>query len=258
MESYTSQVLNLSNTSSISIPIFTPTPIDLDYSNESDTSNSSLHATLPTHDIDTEQQETQRSTHSSQHTNTSPSEIILNNWKDKLFNCSDKEELNSIIVSLSKIILTEGNKLLIPEQVLNDNQINSSNTQKKSTCRNQSRQQQKCRRYRRISAREAERIQSLYRRFPRKAVRKILGHKNEEYTGSINDLKEFTNPQDYSSSSQPYTHIHWNTLDTDEINMLSAPPTKSEIMKKLKKLKIPLQEKTKLSIYTTEKKSIIT
>ena len=136
---HTSQVLNLSNTSSISIPIFTPTPIDLDYSNESDTSNISLHATLSTHAIDTEQQETQRSTHSSQHTNTSPSEIILNNWKDKLFNCSDKEELNSIIVSLSKIILTEGNKLLIPEQVLNDNQINSSNTQNKSTCRNQSR-----------------------------------------------------------------------------------------------------------------------
>ena len=50
-------------------------------------------------------------------------------------------------------------------------------------------------------------------------------------------MKEFTNPQDYSSSSQPYTHIHWNTLDTDEINMLSAPPTKSEIMKKLKKAK---------------------
>ena len=182
---HTSQVVNLSNTSSISIPIFTPTPIDLDYSNESDTSNSSLHATLPTHAIDTEQQETQRSTHSSQHTHTSPSEIILNNWKDKLFNCSDKEELNSIIVSLRNIILTEGNKLLIPEQVLNDNQINISNTQKKNTCRNQSRQQQKCRRYRRISAREAERIQSLYRRFPRKAVRKILGHKNEEYTGSI-------------------------------------------------------------------------
>ena len=91
--------------------------------------------------------------------------------------------------------------------------------------------------YRRILAREAERIQSLYRRFPRKAVRKILGHKNEEYTGSINDLKEFTNPQDYSSSSQPYTHIHWNTLDTDDINMLSAPPTKLEIMKKLKKAK---------------------
>ena len=117
--SHTSQVLNLSNTSSISIPIFTPTPIDLDYSNASDTSNSSIHATLPTHAIDTEQQETQRSTHSSQHTNTSPSEIILNNWKDKLFNFSDKEELNSIIVSLSKIILTEGNKLLIPEQVSN-------------------------------------------------------------------------------------------------------------------------------------------
>ena len=166
---HTSQVLNLLNTSSISIPIFTPTPIDLDYSNASDTSNSSINATLPTHNIDTEQQETQRSTHSSQQTtNTSPSETILNNWKDTLFNCSDKEELNSIIVSLSKSILTEGNKLLIPEQVLNDNQINSSNTQKKSTCRNQSRQQQKCRRYRRISAREAERIQSLYRRFPRK------------------------------------------------------------------------------------------
>ena len=110
---HTSQVLNLSNTSSISIPIFTPTPIDLDYSNESDTSNSSLHATLPTHAIDIEQQETQRSTHSSQNTNTSPSETILNNWK-QIFNCSDKEELNSIIFSLSKIILTEGNKLLMP------------------------------------------------------------------------------------------------------------------------------------------------
>ena len=116
---HTSQVLNLSNTSSISIPIFTPTPIDLDYSNASDTSNSSINATLTTHDINTEQQETQRSIHSSQHTNTSPSENILNNWKDKLYNCSDKEELNSIIVSLSKIILTEGNKLLIPEQVSN-------------------------------------------------------------------------------------------------------------------------------------------
>ena len=139
---HTSQVLNSSNTSSIIILIFTPTPIDLDYSNASDTSNISINATLPTHDIDTEQQETQRSTNSSQHTNTSQSETILNNQKEKLFNCSDKEELNSIIVSLSKIILTEGNKLLIPEQVLNDNQINSSNTQKKSTCRNQSRQQQ--------------------------------------------------------------------------------------------------------------------
>ena len=45
---------------------------------------------------------------------------------------------------ICKIILTEGIKLLMPEQVLNDNQINNSNTQKKSTCRNQSRQQQKC------------------------------------------------------------------------------------------------------------------
>ena len=50
-------------------------------------------------------------------------------------------------------------------------------------------------------------------------------------------MKEFKNPQDYSSSSQPYTNIHWNTLGTDEINMLSDPPTKSEIMKKLKKAK---------------------
>ena len=66
-------------TSIISIPIFTPTPIDLDNNNESDTSNRSIHATLPTHYIDTEQQETQRSTHSSQHTNISPSDIILNN-----------------------------------------------------------------------------------------------------------------------------------------------------------------------------------
>ena len=32
--------------------------------------------------------------------------------------------------------------------------------------------------------------------------------------------------------------------------MLSAPPTKSEIKNKLKKAKIPIQEKTKLSIYT--------
>ena len=34
---HTSQVLNSSNTSSISIPIFTPKPIDLDYRTSSDT-----------------------------------------------------------------------------------------------------------------------------------------------------------------------------------------------------------------------------
>ena len=160
-------------------------------------------------------------------------------WINTFRECETIEELNSIIVDISKCMLKEANKLMKSDYLL-ERGTDKQNTDiiKSRPHNNQSRLQQKIRRLKKQEGNKAMFIQNMFRRYPKKTVRKILGETNNKYTGNLNLLKEHATPNtELVPDDNPYLNMNWKSLDSRQNSVLQSPPTRKEITYRLKKAK---------------------
>jgi hypothetical protein len=87
-------------------------------------------------------------------------------------------------------------------------------------------------------------MQKLFNRYPRRAVRKVLGENSQAYTGTTEDATQFlrrtyTRPRpsagEVNSARQAYDSCNWAKPSPVELSVLASPPTKEEIAQKLKR-----------------------
>ena len=107
---------------------------------------------------------------------------------------------------------------------------------------NQSRQMQKAHRKRKFDAKEASRMQQLFRIYPRRAVRLILDDAAPKFDGCVKAAEELLRatyekpaPSDdlVAKARSIYDECGWLQLDEDEREELDDPPTRTEIEWKL-------------------------
>ena len=113
-----------------------------------------------------------------------------------------------------------------------------------SRARTQSRQQQRVRRERKFNANEASRIQKLFKIYPRKAVRRVLGESSPPYTGDAEAAAEYLRhtyqppeplPEQLAESRKLYDDCHWSPPSEDQLSFLDHPPTRVEIANRLRR-----------------------
>ena len=82
----------------------------------------------------------------------------------------------------------------------------AGNNKKTPKARTQSRQQQRVRQRRKFNANEASRIQKLFKTYPRKAVRRVLGETSPLYSGNAEAAAEYLRAT-YHRSQPPPEHL---------------------------------------------------
>ena len=192
-------------------------------------------------------------------------------WEQILVNCNTIIDLDQIITDISHDMFIEGEQLLKPNMQISSNHpthiqqqtpsMVSPSRRTRGSSRNQSRQQRRGKTFKKYSNKEACNAQALFRRFPRRAVRKILGDINLKYDGNTVDLMNHANKthQDVSAHN-PYSDMHWNDISEAEMDMLSAPPSRKEILEKLKRSRNTAPGKDKLEfvhIKLVDKKALL-
>ena len=89
---------------------------------------------------------------------------------------------------------------------------------------------------------EAGRIQKLFKVYPRRAVRQVLGEKTAPYTGDVKSAEAFLRstycrPQPNASRCTEaralFDSCNWSALSEDQLTFLNQPPTREEIEGKL-------------------------
>ena len=113
-----------------------------------------------------------------------------------------------------------------------------------SKARTQSRQQQRVRQRRKFNANEASRIQKLFRLYPRKAVRRVLGETSPRYSGSVEAAASYLRdtyhrpeppPEHVERARKLYDDCDWALPSPDQHSFLDHPPTKDEIAMRLRR-----------------------
>jgi len=108
----------------------------------------------------------------------------------------------------------------------------------------QSRQQQRVRKRRRFNPDEASSIQKLYRVYPRRAVRHILGEQSAPYSGTAADAESFLrdtycrpspDPIQLSEARALFDGCLWTTPSPEVAAGLNIPPSRDEIRERLKR-----------------------
>ncbi|RUS69482.1 hypothetical protein EGW08_022750 [Elysia chlorotica] len=111
--------------------------------------------------------------------------------------------------------------------------------------RNQHRhQQRRARRYRHHRPEDASKMQRLYGRYPRKALRKVLGEDSPFYSGGRDRLVDFVaatyhnhtvTPAEVAEARRLYNNCNWEQPSQEEMELLQSPPSADEILRRLKK-----------------------
>ena len=91
---------------------------------------------------------------------------------------------------------------------------------------------------------ERSKIQILFKRYPRRAVRKVLGESSPQFSGStevatllLKRAYEQLRPTAAAvlQARVTYDDCQWAVPSADEFNMLASPPSRMEIVRKLKR-----------------------
>lgn len=165
-------------------------------------------------------------------------------WTDSFMNCQSLKDLDDVLARccvdwLAKAKLTDRDT----------EQRKSSDSERPTRVnverrRQQSRQLQRARQKKNRDADMARRIQSLFKVYPRRAVRQVLGETSLSYTGSIEDAEVYLkvtyqrsipNRQQCNRAKRLYDACQWSLPDDDQTNFLKAPPSREEIQRKLTK-----------------------
>jgi hypothetical protein len=91
---------------------------------------------------------------------------------------------------------------------------------------------------------EARRIQTMFRIYPKRAVRRALGESSPSYSGSADSARVFLSetyernpPADFecTAARAHFDACHWSSPDDEVLRQLDSPPTREEIATKLAK-----------------------
>ena len=115
-------------------------------------------------------------------------------------------------------------------------------TERTNTRRTQSRQQQRIRKRKKANSKAASRIQKLFNQYPRRAVREVFGEDSPPFNGETDNATSFlqdTYQREIPSAEERLTaretldSCQWNIPNEFDSDILSVPPRKEEILRKL-------------------------
>ncbi|XP_046632270.1 uncharacterized protein LOC124311947 [Daphnia pulicaria] len=176
----------------------------------------------------------------------SPADLFYERWAPTILNCSSRTELDTIASDLA----TNWHALTLKEDTPSSEatrppRIPQTTPPGSIPHRQQSRQQQRVRRKnnaKRWAA--ASKLQALFKRYPKRAVRKVLGETSQSYTGSSEAATLFLKttyekprppPDDILVARAAYDECLWTPPSDDDLSLLSLPPSRQEIAYKLKR-----------------------
>ena len=116
----------------------------------------------------------------------------------------------------------------------------------RSPKRVQARQLQRLRQKRKSTSDEASRIQKLFKVYPKRAVRQVLGERSLPYTGDVKSAEAYLretycrplpNNAQCMASRELFQSCNWSAPSEDQLTYLNLPPTREEIEGKLSRAK---------------------
>ncbi|EFX68324.1 hypothetical protein DAPPUDRAFT_330172 [Daphnia pulex] len=175
----------------------------------------------------------------------SPAEAFFNLWAPVFLGCSNREDVDlateSCAADWHRLTKKSDDLTASRKQVVQERSRNSPVAHR----RQQSRQQQRIKKKDNAKKKEeAGRIQALFKRFPKRAVRKVLGETSQAYTGSVEAATDFLKgayEQPHPSEAavlearRVYDGCSWSNPSEEELEHLASPPARSEIARKLKR-----------------------
>ena len=163
-------------------------------------------------------------------------------WAGAFRNCQSQQDLDGVLARCCDDWVHKASGAQNTEQEAAP--IRGNNPQVEKRPRHQSRQVQRIRQKKSRNADKARQIQKLFKVYPRRAVRQVMGEKSPRYTGTKEDAEVYlkrTYQRSTPSNSQCdrakklYDACQWSTPDEDMTNYLVMPPSREEIQMKLKK-----------------------
>lgn len=161
-------------------------------------------------------------------------------WKPRLLACHDMAALESTLDELADDWHSTSATKPSTQQSCPPRPTNQAPPQRKE--RHQNRQQQRAKQKSKKGPKEASKIQKKFILRPRQAVREVLGETSQPYTGTIEDAKihldgVFQRPvpseEEVQASRKLFDECQWAIPSGEQTTMLSGPPTKADIAKKL-------------------------
>ncbi len=175
----------------------------------------------------------------------SPAEAFFNLWAPVFLRCSNREDMDlateSCAADWHRLTKKSDDLTASRKQVVQERSPNSPAAHR----RQQSRQQQRIKKKDNTKKKEeAGRIQALFKRFPKRAVRKVLGETSQAYTGTVEAATDFLKgayeqprPSEAAvlEARRVYDGCSWANPSEEELEHLASPPARSEIARKLKR-----------------------
>ena len=178
---------------------------------------------------------------------TPTSRLFFDRWAPKIAATASIEELNEV----TSLLTTDWHKLTSNEnedrgkQNIKPRPPRPAAVDPSTKRRTQSRQQQRIKRQsNKARNSNASKLQRLFIRYPRRAVRKVLGDISQPYTGTVEAATEFLkgtytcprpSPDRIVGARQAYDQCEWARPSQEELSALSSPPSKEEISVKIKR-----------------------
>ena len=165
--------------------------------------------------------------------------IFFRHWAPRFTNCSSLGELDEILNSCSLDWLRS---LQNNEKTPQKEPENRHRPERPK--RSQTRQLQREKNRKKKDHLAKSRIQQLYSRYPRRAIRKILQEDSQCYTGSREDAEAFlldtySKPRpsisEISAARSAYDSCKWASPAESDMQLLSSPPKLTEIRLKLQR-----------------------
>ena len=161
---------------------------------------------------------------------------LLTKWLPILSDCTPETKDEVISECIAEIVShTKGSLETLPVQAF---------SRPKRKPRHQSREQQRARRARHHDPKDASFIQKLFNIYPKQAVNKVLHDSSPRYDGSLDTLTSFASSfvepahfKDFANSiKQEYDACQWTVPDESQTETLLSPPTRKEILNKLRRV----------------------
>ncbi|GFS18488.1 reverse transcriptase [Elysia marginata] len=143
-------------------------------------------------------------------------------------------------LELTRKETTPGNSIL--EEAAPESSAAKTNQKRR---RNQHRhQQRRARRHQHHRPEDASKLQKLYGRYPRKALRKVLGEESPYYSGGRDRLQQYVaatyhdmnvNRDNVAEARRLFDGCQWEHPDGEETLLLQSPPSADEILRRLKR-----------------------
>lgn len=162
-------------------------------------------------------------------------------WCDAFLGCQSMSDLDEVIARCTADWLRKASARVGDSQPSERPQRRNPQPSRQ---RQQSRQLQRIRQNNNRRADEARRIQSLFRVYPKRAVRRVLGEKSPAYTGTKEEATNFLRrtyvrpPLDdlqCNRARRLFDACNWSLPSQDQIDYLNRPPSREEIQMKLRK-----------------------